>query len=194
VILVAFALGARPPDPPPPRPTPRPPQPSVWQQIQPALNRSTGRILDETSYEVGRLNYQRDARLGLVPTLRDAEILRVEQERRLRIDQRNRRIQQTSERARREELDRREYEMSLYSGLYAASADEQALAAAKAARDAAIIEADNQRLDQLRARPNDQPRLDAEYMQKLKEIRQRYDNERGRIFGMPSGPTTQPTP
>jgi hypothetical protein len=195
LILAILSLGATPPpapSPPPARPAPPPPMPSVWQQIQPALDRSTGRIIDSTSYEVGRLNYARDLRMGLVPGLTESEILRIERERQLRIDERNRRLNLTTERARREEADLREYEMSLHTGLYAAAADEEALNVAKAARDRQLIDADNQRAEQIQAQPGNRPKIDADWMQKTKQIRQEYEKRRAAILGIDQIPATQP--
>jgi hypothetical protein len=196
LFLVLAALGAAPPDrsPPPPKPVPAPRQPSVWQQIQPALDRSTGRIIDNTSYELGRLNYLRDERLGLVPTLTESEILRIERERLLRIEDRNRRLNLTTERARREEADLREYEMSLHTGLYAAGADEEALNTAKAARDARLIEADNQRAQLLRDQPANRAQINADYLEKTRQIRQEYEKRRTTILGIEQIPTTAPAP
>jgi hypothetical protein len=199
LVVILMSLGAAPPqgrapDPPPPRPVAPPPMPSVWQQIQPALDRSTGRIIDSTSYEVGRLNYMRDERLGLVPPLTQTEILRIERERQLRIDERNRRLNLATERARREEADLREYEMSLHTGLYAAAADEEALNAAKAARDAALIEADAQRSERVQAQPGNRAQIDTEWVQRTRQIRQDYEKRRATILGMDQIPTTQPAP
>jgi hypothetical protein len=150
--------------------------------------------VDDTSYDLGRLNYARDERLGLVPPLREHDRLRIEQERRLRIEARNRRINLDTERARREELDLREYEMTLHSGLYAASADEQALAAAKAARDAQLIEADNQRTRALRAAPDNRAQINADHLLRTRQIRQEYEKRRVAIFGLDPMPATQPAP
>lgn len=196
-MLILLALGAAPPSapsPPPPRPAPPPPQLSVWQQIQPALDRSNGRILDDTSYDVARLNYMRDQRLGLVPDVRNADLMRFEYERSLRIEQRNREMQFKTDRARREELDLREYELTLHTGLFAAGADEDALNAAKARRDGQLIDADNQRTQALREAPANRAQIDAAYSEQIKRIRQQYDRERARIFDLPSAAATQPSP
>src|SRR5262245_8955414 len=119
-IIILFAAAslraAPPPEPrpgPPPRPVspPMPRQPSVWQQIQPSLDRSTGRITDDTTYELDRLELMRADRMGLIPTRRDFDLFQAERERSLRIEQRNRELRNASEREKRAEMDLREYEM-----------------------------------------------------------------------------------
>ena len=99
-----------------------------------------------------------------------------------------------TERQRREELDRREYELFLRSGLSTtssqAAADEQALIQAKGQRDQQLISALNERTEALKAQPGNGAAIDSSYQEKVRQIRQNYETERARILGM--GPTTQP--
>jgi hypothetical protein len=174
-----------------------PREPGLWQRIQGPLDRSTGRITDEQTYETERLQRLRDERFGQVVSHSEFEHFQAERERRLRIEDRARREHFRSERERRLELDRREYELFLSAALSPnasqAAADEQALNYAKARRDEQLIDADNRRAESLRQQPQaDRARIDAEHQARVREIRGQYERERATILGVEPAPATQP--
>jgi protoporphyrinogen oxidase len=137
----------------------------------------------------------RDARLGRIPDVRDFYILQAERDRALRLDEQERKLQeQNPQRAQREQLDLREYNLFLNSGVYAASADEQAFNRAKATRDQALITADDQRRAAVAATPGQRPQIEQNYQDRVKQIRQDYEKERARIFGSGITPATAPAP
>lgn len=189
------------PDPPPPRNpilTNPPRGPSAWERIQDPIDRSTGRITNEPTYQIERLQRERDETYRR--TIEQTEFRRFEEERerRLRIDARER-VHIGDEQARKRELDRREYELRLNAGYMAtgqAAADDRALMLARGRRDEQLVAAQNERAEALRARPGDRERIEEEYQRRANAIRAEYDKERGRILGVDSAPppATQPQP
>jgi hypothetical protein len=170
------------------------PAPSLWDMIQDPIDRSTGRIPDEQTYQLDRLARQRDERLGRIQPQREFDRLQEERERRLRIEQRNQDLSKMTARQRREELDRREYELFLHAGLSPAAsqafADEQALEQAKNERDRKLIAAQNAEAAALQARPMDRVRIEENYQHQVAQIREAYEKERERILGYPGATTT----
>ncbi len=193
--ILLFSLASANPPPPPPLPPPPSPAavrpelrpPGAWERIQEPLDRSTGRILDEPTYQLDRLQRDRDEQLGRLVPQREFDRLQEERERRLRIEERSRQFQQMTDRQRRTELDRREYELFLNAGLSPTAlqvdADEQALMNAKANRDQQLLTADAERSRALQQEPGNREQAEAQYRQKVEEIRQRYEQERARILG-----------
>src|SRR3954454_22174824 len=70
-----------------------PPAPKVWDRIQDPMDRSMGRITDEQTYQLDRLNRERDEQLGRVRPQTEFERAQEERERRLRIEERSRHYQ-----------------------------------------------------------------------------------------------------
>lgn len=173
----------------------RPQQPSVWQGLQDSVDRSTGRIVDEPTFQLDRIERRRAEDYGRIPEQTEFQRFQEERERNLRIEQQQRALQIENERQRRDELDRREYELMLRAGLSTtsaqAAADEQALRQAKGRRDQQIFAADNARFEALRAQGANRTQIDSTYQQTIRDIRQQYEGERSRILGLP--PATQPS-
>lgn len=160
--------------------TAQPPRNSVWQGIQPALDRSSGRIEDGATWEIPRIELSRHPQ-------RAFDLLRYERDRELRIDAQRLSLEQLDERQRRNELDRREYELISRAPLSPmarqADADLVAIESAQAERDRALIEASNA-LTRALEQPGAVPAaLKAAYQATRSEIRQRYEQERSRILG-----------
>ena len=212
-VLAGAVAYAKPPPPTnsPPPVAPRPPawsqggsaidrlprEPNVWERIQDPLDRSMGRIVDEQTYQLDRLARERDEQLGHVRPQTEFERLHEERERWLRIDQRKQDLQKMTDRQRQAELDRREYNLFINSGLSPvgsqAFADQQALGRAKNERDQALIAAETARAEALRSRPADREKIEAEYQRRMAEIRGNYQKERERILGFTdTPPATQP--
>jgi hypothetical protein len=205
--LLSATAGAQGLNPPPPlKPDPAPPPnrifdnaprgPSVWQQIQPSVDRSTGRIVDDSTYQIERFQRQRDEEYRRIIPETEFQRFDEERERALRLEERKR-VQISEEQARRNELDRREYELRLKAAYPAASgqaaADDQALRKARGKRDEQLIAAQNQRAEALQTRPQDRAQINEEFRQQTERIREEYEKERGRILGVDSAaPTTQP--
>lgn len=204
VILGLLCLAAapppaqRPPPPPPPqRFEPRPLGPGAWDRIQDSLDRSTGRITDESTFQLDQIERWYGRRLEPGAPRREFERFRDERDRSLRIEERQRRRQRIeTEKQRQAELDRREYELFITRGLSPVASqayeDEQRLSEAKSQRDTALLEAESTRRQSLRDRPSDRERIEAEYQRRIVEIRERYESERARILDVPPLPTTQP--
>jgi hypothetical protein len=207
-LIAVIGIGAA--EPPPIQPSPPPPEhrppalqrlprePGVWERIQDPLDRSTGRITDEQTYQLDQYRRLREEQLGIVRPHREFERFQDERERRLRIEERNSQFQRMTDRQRREEADRREYELFINAGFSPAAsqafADEQALNQAKNRRDEQLLAAQNAQAEALRLRPGDRQQIDAEYQRKAAEIRAAYEKERERILGFgDSTSTTQPT-
>jgi hypothetical protein len=176
-----------------------PAQPGAWERIQGPINRSTGRIEDQQSYELYRLNRLRDERLGRIEPQREFDHLQEERERQLRLDERGQRLLDDAQR-RRAELDLREYELFLRAGLSSmslqAQADEQELRRAKSDRDEQLIAAETARIEARRLRPGDREQIEQVHAQRVREIREEYERQRQRILGWDSlatTPTTAPT-
>jgi hypothetical protein len=191
----------RPITPPPPsksifdRPTPPPLR--MWDQIQDPIDRSTGRIVDEPSYQLDRLQQRRDEDAGLRIEQRESERLREELERRMRIQEQSQKRQFANERERQAELDRREYELFITTGSSVAAqvqADQQTLAAAQGERNRKLLEAQGARSQALTQRPGDRAQIESEYSKQVEQIRQDYQRQREVILGVPptTAPTTQP--
>jgi hypothetical protein len=204
--LLAASLGGAPPiTPPPPSRSifdkPTAPPPRVWDQIQDPLDRSTGRIVDEPSYQLDRLQRERDADRGLIPPQREADRLREELERRMRIEQQqqDRQREFANERQRQAELDRREYDLFINAGISPLSlqvmADQQALRDAQAERNQRLLQAQETRTQALNQRPADRAQIEAEYQQQVEQIRADYQHRRETILGFPpaTAPSTQPS-
>jgi hypothetical protein len=164
-----------------------PPVPNNMPGVQAALDRALGYIPDNQVYELDRLDLLRDERLGRVEPMREADRLALERDRQLRLEDRARMNAQELERARREELDRREYLISLYSGSSALAgqveADRIALENAKAERDRALVEASNSLDRGLAQRGADRAELKARYEQQVTAIQNQYKQTRARILG-----------
>lgn len=197
LVAMVVLAGAAPPPPPPPKPAPPPPrQPGAWERIQAPLDRSMGRITDETTYEVERLNRLRDERFGRIEAQSDFERLQDEIQRRRDLDERYRRAQK--QRSREELLDLREYELFLYSGMWPvasqAAADEQALREAKARRDQQLFDADVRRYQAVQQNPRERAAINEQYRVNAGKVREEYRLERERILGHTAAtpPTTQP--
>lgn len=192
------------PSSPPPLPTLQRPapsslvrQPSAWQLLQDPLDRSTGRIVDEPTYQLDRIMRRQDERYGRIVPQTEFQRFQDERERQLRIEQRQRLSDIKDERLRREELDRREYELFLNAGLSTTSlqvmADEQALTQAKSQRDAQLIEIQNARIQSLKDRPNDREQIEADFARQTEQIRGVYESQREQILGDPLPASTQPS-
>jgi hypothetical protein len=218
MLILAFSCGAvlaeAPPPPRAPNPPPPPPpvfsnKPSVlnpprsaldryppntssnWDRLQDSIDRSTGRIVDEQLYQTQRLERLRDERLQHLAPQRE------ERERRLRIEERARQ-QQFNPQDMNHELDRREYELFLNAGVSPVTsqawADEQALRAAQAQRDTAILKLNDQRNQQLKQNPADAEQINAQFQKDVQQARNQYEKQRERILGFPptTAPSTQP--
>jgi len=163
-----------------------PPVPNNMLGVQAALNRALGYIPDNQVYELDRLDLLRDERLGRVEPLREADRLELERDRQLRLD--GRADAQERERARRQDLDRREYLISLYSESSAlpaqVEADRVALENAKAERDRALVESSNA-LDRALGQPGaNRAEQKARYERQVTEIQNQYKQTRARILGV----------
>jgi hypothetical protein len=209
LLMVAASLAADPKATPPPLAA-RPPQslfepanrpPTLWHQLQDPMDRSTGRIEDEPSYQLGRIERDRLERLGQLPPQSESERTRQERERWLRLDERARdeaERQYRSERERREAMDRREYELYLNAGLTPlagqVNSDAMSLQQAKSQRDAQLIQAQNERDQVVAKNPGERAAADAELERRVEEIGQRYESQREAILGFArSTPTSQPS-
>lgn len=85
VVMTALAPAAAPPAPPRDRP---------WiERVERDRDRGAGRVVDEPTWETGRLRDQRDVRLGRLRPRRELERLDEERDRRLQLDERARRGQ-----------------------------------------------------------------------------------------------------
>lgn len=201
LLVSAATVAQMRPDPPPPKNpilTNPPRGPSAWERIQDPVDRSTGRITNEPTYQLERMQRERDEAYRRTIPQTEVQRFEEERERRLRIEARER-VQIADDQARKRELDRREYELRLSGGYMAgghAAADERALMQAKGRRDEQLIAAQNERAESLRQKPGDRARIDEEYQRRTTTIREEYDRERGRILGVESvpPPTTQPQP
>ncbi|HVT83321.1 MAG TPA: hypothetical protein VHM90_21960 [Phycisphaerae bacterium] len=224
MLILAFCCTAALADPPPPprAPNPLPPPPPVfsnkpsilnsprsaldryppntssnWQRLQDSIDRSTGRIVDDQLYETQRLERLRDERLQQLAPQREFDRLQQERERRLRIEQRARQ-EQFDQQDVNHELDRREYELFLNAGASPVAsqawADEQALRAAQAQRDTAILKLNDERNQQLKQNPANAPQINAQFQKEAQQARDQYEKERKRILGFPptTAPSTQP--
>jgi hypothetical protein len=167
---------------------------SNWDRLQDSLDRSTGRITDEQLYETQRLERLRDERLQQLAPQREFNRLQEERERRLRIEDRAREGQFSPQDVN-HELDRREYELYLNAGISPVAsqawADEQALRAAQAQRDTAILKLNDERNQQLKQNPANAPQINAQFQRDIQQARQQYEKARQRILGFP--PTTTPS-
>ncbi len=158
-----------------------PPTHSVWQSIQGPLDRSMGRIVDQQSYEVGLIEL---ARYG---SPRAFDPLWIERERQLRLDEQRLRLDQLDERARRMELDRREYVIGLYAGTGALAQqvedDRITLENAKGERDRALVQASNDLTRSLKQPGANRAELQTQYEATRRQIREKYNQTRTRILG-----------
>jgi hypothetical protein len=164
-----------------------PPRNNVWDTIQNSLDRSTGRIEDQQSYELWRIEQMRRDRDYREFRVRDYDRFREERERALRLEERERRADQDDERARRRELDRREsllYVTSPYSPLAEqVERDLKALEQARWLRDQTLYEA-SLRLDAALKQPGaNRAELQQQYEQTRQQARERYESDRTRILG-----------
>lgn len=204
---------APPPPPPPPAPifsnrpslpnptpsalNPQPPrEPGNWQRLQDSVDRSTGRITNESLYETERLQRLRDERSNQLVPRSEFDRFQEERERRLRIEEQARR-QNLNQQQIQQELDRREYNLFLNSPVAGqAAADEQALRNASAQRDAQILEANDVRTQALRQNPGNAEQIEANFQQRAQQIRDEYYHRRQAILGFPptTAPTTAPAP
>jgi hypothetical protein len=170
---------------------------SNWDRLQDSLDRSTGRITDEQLYETQRLERLRDERLQQLAPQREFNRLQEERERRLRIEDRAREGQFSPQDVN-HELDRREYELYLNAGISPVAsqawADEQALRAAQAQRDTAILKLNDERNQQLKQNPANADQINAQFQRDIQQARQQYEKARQRILGFPptTAPSTQP--
>jgi hypothetical protein len=167
---------------------------SNWDRLQDSLDRSTGRITDEQLYETQRLERLRDERLQQLAPQREFKRLQEERERRLRIEDRAREGQFSPQDVN-HELDRREYELYLNAGISPVAsqawADEQALRAAQAQRDTAVLKLNDERNQQLKQNPANADQINAQFQRDIQQARQQYEKARQRILGFP--PTTAPS-
>lgn len=177
---------------------PRSSDTSNWNRLQDSLDRSTGRITDESLYQTERLQRLRDERLRALQPQREFDHFQEERERRLRIEAQVQQ-KQLSERQIQQELDRREYELFMNSGLsntaLQASADEQALRDAMSKRDTQILAANDERLAALKQSPANVEQIESTFRQKSDQARAEYEATRRRVLGFPAPatiPTTQP--
>lgn len=172
-----------------------PPVSSAYRQVQDAVDRSLGYIPDDQIYELDRIDQNRAERLGLVDPQREFDRLQDERERRLRLEDRAHMTAQELERARRAELDRREYLRWLSGPSSAvagqAAADERALDEAKQRRTeatAAAAEEYNVAIKEVTGTPDERAaalrQLEAQYEAKRQQISKDYDAARARIFGI----------
>ena len=164
-----------------------PPRNNVWDSIQDSLDRSTGRIEGQPSYELGRIAQTRRDRDYSEFRQREFDRFQEERERELRLDERARHAAQDDERARRRELDRREYLLYLNAGFSPLTAqveqDRLALQQARSQRDQALYEASVQLEGALKQRGANRAELQKQYEQARQQIRQNYESERERILG-----------
>jgi hypothetical protein len=155
-----------------------PPSYSVMRSIQGPLDRSFGRIesLDLQLYLPDSTG---------VPRIFD--LVMADRDRQMALDERRVRLDQLDERAKRIELDRREYYITVNAGISPMArqveADRIALDAAKAERDRALIDASNALDRALRQPGADRAALNRQYEQSRREIRGAYDQARARILG-----------
>ena len=168
-----------------------PPRNNVWQGIQDSLDRSMGRIEDQQSYELSRIEQSRQDRAYDQFRRREFDRFQEDRERELRLEDRARRVQQDDERARRRELDRREYLLYINAG-YSPLAeqverDRLALQEARGRRDQAVYEASVQLDNAMKQQGANRTELQKQYEQTRQQIRQRYEAERERILGFPQG-------
>ena len=164
-----------------------PPRHSVWRSIQAPLDRSLGRIEDQQSYELGRIERMREDRSDRAIERREFERFQDDRERELRLDERQRLAEQDDERARRRELDRREYLLYINAGYSPLAeqveADRLALQEARTQRDQALYEAARQLEDALKQPGANREQLQRQYDESRRQIRERYEVERVRILG-----------
>ena len=165
-----------------------PPRNNVWQGIQGALDRSTGYIEGQSSYELSRIERARQDRAYDQFRRREFDRFQEDRERELRLEDGSRRAQRDDERARRRELDRREYLLYLNAGFGGALADQVerdrvALQEARGRRDQALYEGSVQLETALRQQGADRAALQRQYEQTRQQIRQTYEAERARILG-----------
>jgi hypothetical protein len=202
VFLITFCVmplmgsAQRLPDPPPnQRPgatgsslnrTPEPP--GAWERIQPSLDRSTGRIPGEPTHTVEQLQRRQDERSGVVIPQADAQRWAEERDRQLRVDQQKRLDAAKTQRERREELDRREYELFINRGFSPlsrqAQADETALMRAQTERDEHINRASVARAEARAASPDERTTIEDIYLKRVREIRGEYEIKRAMILGV----------
>ena len=164
-----------------------PPRHSVWQSIQDPLDRSLGRIEGQSSYELGRIEQARQDRAYDQFRRREFDRFQEDRERGLRLEDRARLARRDDERARRRELDRREYLLYINAGssplAEQVERDRLALQAARTQRDQALYEAAVQLDAALKPQGADRATLQARHEQARREIRQQYETERARILG-----------
>jgi hypothetical protein len=184
-----------PPPAPPPAPVVR--QPSVWQQIQGPLNRSTGRIVDEPTYQLYRIQRSQDEQLNRVTVQTESERFREERERQLRIAESARQREEQSLRDQPEAVKQSDLRLSTTtldpSPVAAqATADELALGRLRNIRDKQLTAANQQRLNNLKQWPGDRNQIDAEYQRQVDQIERQFQDQRDAILDNESLPTTQP--
>ena len=167
-----------------------PPRNNVWPRIQEPLDRSLGRIQDQTLWELEQIERGRADRSYESFRRREIERFQDWRERELRIDDRQRRLDQLDARARREELDRREYLLNLGvaragDGALAAQveADRQALMQARAARDEALYESELKFREGLERPGADRDAVKQQFEQTRRQVREQYERERAGILG-----------
>lgn len=202
LLLVATSMAQLPDPPRGPNPIlQNPPRgPSAWQRIQDPIDRSTGRIVNEPTYQIERLQRRQDETYRRVIPETEFERYQDERERTLRIEQRQMREMKQADLTRREMLDRREMDLYLQGGVTATSIqvqeDARALNQAKGNRDQQLISAQNERAELLRTQPENRQQIEADFQQKTTQIRQSYEQQRERILGIdpPPAPATQPSP
>ncbi len=165
-----------------------PPRFNLWRSIQDPLDRSLGRIEDQQSYEVGRIERSREERSYDAFRRREFEQFEEDRERELRLEDRARRSEQDEARARRRELDRREYLVYLNGGYgplaSQVEADRVAMEQARAGRDRELFEAAAALESALKQPRANREQLQEQYEQTRQQIRARYEAERARILGL----------
>lgn len=177
---------------------PRSSDSSNWNRLQDSLDRSTGRITDESLYQTERLQRLRDARIQPPQAQREFDRFQEERERRLRIEAQVRQRQLNEQQIQRE-LDRREYELFINSDLSntasQAALDEQTLRDAMSKRDNQILAANDERIDALKQNAANSDQIESKFRQRSDAARAEYQVIRRRVLGFPEPatmPTTQP--
>ena len=164
-------------------------QPSIWQRVERDLDRSMWRIIDTPTYELNRLELEREADRPNADPEAKRDLFEYERDRQIQRDQIQYRQQVAA--SREEEMQRREYQLWLNDGLRTAigeqaTHDRLALDAARQKRDAELTAATVARDQTIASARNADERAAAQssFAAQQKSIEQTYQAERARILGV----------
>ncbi len=171
-------------DPQQPLPSRGPDSLSAWNRIQPDIDRSTGRIVDEPTYQLDRAALLRSLDAAPFDPIGYMRVFQMDRDRWLRIDQRQldqaRLARQSQSRQREAAMKLKEYELFINAG-----SDPSGALAQQAQNDRMALERLSADRDSNRAAVGADRAA-------IEKIEQDYQRERARILGFTDAPTTQP--